>query len=347
MKDLTSYRSVRRWLNNFPDRPNTRRSYLLWLSRFLLWTGKDPDSLIAEAKVDPSGMHDLLKTFYNHLLEQGLSSNSAILAYQALRSFYRWNNISLGRAPRSFKGRVEYASSYVLSQEDVARMVEACESLRDQALIAFLAQSGQRCGVITALKLKHVRKGLERGGYPLIIDVPPILRNDKGVNVNKLGEAYRFAVGKDTITLLREMLKERRSFGEPLDDESWLFRSYSTVKEGLQKPVRASKAERGRPLTTAAIREIVHEAARKAKIQRRASPKRYEIYPHTFRRYWNMRMQEAGLSEDLREFMLGHRLPYDGAYSKWYPEAIKREWKAKNVEKYISIFDYFSTELSP
>jgi len=336
LEDLTSQVSVRRWLSNFPDRPNTKRSYLIWLSRFTEWVGKTPDSLIMDARRNPTGVHDLLKTFYNHLLEQGLSSNTAVLAYQALRSFYRWNEVNLGRAPRGFKGRVEYASSYVLSQEDVAGMVEACESLRDKALIAFLAQSGQRVGVVSSLKLKHVRRGLERASTPLIIDVPPILRNEKGVNVNKLGAAYRFAIGRDAITLIREMLRERSLAGESLDDESWLFRSYAAVREG--RPVRALKTERGRPLTTTAIRDIVHQAARRAGIQRKASRRRYEVYPHSFRRYWNMRMQEAGLSEDLREFMLGHRLPYNGAYSKWYPEAIKREWRKKNVEKYIRVF---------
>lgn len=338
MKKLTTYTSVKRWLSNFPDRPNTKRSYLTWLLRFTTWIGKDPSILIKEGKRDPIGTHDLLKAFYNQLIEEGFSSNTAVLAYQALRSFYRWNEVNLGRTPRGFKGRVEYASSYVLSQEDVARMVKACENLRDQALIAFLAQSGQRCGVITALRFKHVRHGLERGGYPLIVDVPPILRNEKGINVNKLGDTYRFALGRDTIALLRDMLKERKSFNEPLDDESWLFRSYAAVREDIPKPIRASKMERGRPLTTAAIREIVHKIAKRAGIQRKASKKRYEIYPHSFRRYWNMRMQEAGLSEDLRDFMLGHRLPYDGAYSKWYPETIKREWQTKNVEKYIRIF---------
>jgi integrase len=266
-EDLTAYVSVKRWISNFPDRPNTRRSYLIWLSKFSLWIGKDPDVLIADAKSDSSETHDLLKTFYNYLLEKGFSSNTAVLAYQALRSFYRWNEINLGRTPRGFKGRVEYASSYVLSQEDVAKIVYSCESLRDKALIAFLAQSGQRCGVITALRLKHVRRGIERKEYPLIIDIPPILRNNKGVNVNKLGDTYRFAIGKDAITLLIEMLKERKNIGEPLDDESWLFRSYAIVREENRKPVRASKTERGQPLTTAAIREIVHRAAKKVKRQ--------------------------------------------------------------------------------
>ncbi|RLI29069.1 MAG: hypothetical protein DRO46_03160 [Candidatus Hecatellales archaeon] len=344
--EMEAYDSVRNWLSNFPDRPNTRRSYLLWLSRFVRWTGKDPDLLIKEAERSPGKAHSQLKSFYNYLIERGLSSNTAILAYQALRSFYRWNEISLGRRPRGFRGRAEYASSYVLTQEDVASMVAACDNIRDKALIAFLAQSGQRCGVIAALKVKHVRVGLERKTTPLIVNVPPVLRDGRGVNVNKLGEAYRFAIGKDAISLVREMLKERKEAGEPLHDESWLFRSYSVKREGYSKPVKVSRSAEGPPLTTSAIRQIVHEAALKAGLQRKASAKRYEIYPHSFRRYWNMRMQEAGLSEDLREFMLGHRLPYNGAYSKWYPEAIRREWNRKNVEKYIEIFAYFSTEFA-
>ena len=339
MNELLRYTSVTRWLNNFPDRPNTRRSYLLMLKKFVDWTDLDPDTLIVKARKNQSYIHSRMKEYYNMLIGEGKSLKTAILAYQSLRSFFRWNDIVLGRTPRSFKGRVEYESTHVLTPEEIAKMVDVCSTIRDKCLIVFLAQSGQRSGILTALKLRHVKHGLDKDESPLIIEVPAILRDKKGLNVNKLGEAYRFAVGKDTIKCLRKMVEERMENGEPLDDDSWLFRSYSKTKivKGRKVLVRMSKMEKGKPITSTTIREIVDEAASKAKIQAKASEKRYEIHPHIFRRYWNMRMQEAGLSEDLRNFMLGHKLPYDGAYSKWYPDAIKREWNLKNVEKFLGI----------
>ena len=134
------------------------------------------------------------------------------------------------------------------------------------------------------------------------------------------------------------MIEDRIDNGEKLGEESWLFRSYSqTITGNRRNPIRAAKNAPGKPLTPGTIRDIIHFAARRAEIQGKASEKRYEIHPHIFRRYWNMRMQEAGLSEDLREYMMGHKLPYGGAYSKWYPDAIKREWLAKNVEEYVSV----------
>jgi len=280
-----------------------------------------------------------MKSFYNALIEKGNSSKTAALTYQCLRSFYRWNNITLGRTPRGFKGRAEFEPYRVLSPSEVALMVNYAPSNRDKALIVFLAQSGQRVGVLTALRYSHVMSGFEKGEYPWIIEIRAILRDGQGVNVNKLGESYSFAVGEDTILYLKRMIDDREMYGDSIDDKSWLFRSYSkSISEGGKKtPVRVSRSTRGRALTSVSIRDIVHEVAERAGLQRKASEKRYEIHPHIFRRYWNMRMQEAGLSEDLRSFMLGHRLPYEGAYSRWYPDAIRREWKAKNVEKYLAI----------
>jgi len=339
MEHLLKYESVNRWISNFPDRPNTRKNYLLRLRKFVEWSGKNPNTLVKEAKKNPTKIHSLIKKYYNLLLDEGKSSKTAILAYQSLRSFFRWNDVVLGRTPRSFKGRVEYESSHVLTQNEIAQMVDSCINIRDKCLIVFLAQSGQRSGVLTALRYRHIKHGLKEEDSPSVIEVPAILRDINGVNVNKLGESYRFAVGKDTIRCLRKMLEERIENGEPINDDSWLFRSYSKskIKAKRKIPIKTSKKEPGRPLTSVAIRDIVVKAAFKAKIQGKASEKRYEIHPHIFRRYWNMRMQEAGLSEDLRNFMLGHKLPYGGAYSKWYPEAIRREWNTKNVEKYLSV----------
>lgn len=283
-------------------------------------------------------MHDQMKIFYNILISEGKSSKTAVLTYQCLRSFYKWNDVPIGRAPRGFKGKVEYGSSHVLTPEEIIKMVNASSSLRDKCIIIFLAQSGQRRGILTALKYKHVKLCLENVDYPLIVEVPDVLRDAKGVNVNKLGEAYRFALGNDSIQYMRKMINERIQDGEVIDHDSWLFRSYSQEITGNRKnPVRAAKNYQGKSLTSAAIRDIVYYAALKANIQEKASGKRYEIHPHIFRRYWNMRMQEAGLSEDLRDFMLGHKLPYGGAYSRWYPDAIKREWIIKKVENYVHV----------
>jgi len=183
--------------------------------------------------------------------------------------------------------------------------------------------------------------GLDKSEYPLIIEIRAILRDERGVNINKLGESYSFAIGDDASNYLKIMIEEREMYGESIDDGSWLFRSYSdSISKGGKKiPVRVSRSSRGRALTSVSIRDIVHEVAERAGLQRKASEKRYEIHPHIFRRYWNMRLQEAGLSEELRNFMLGHRLPYEGAYSRWYPDAIRREWKAKTVEKYLAILN--------
>jgi integrase/recombinase XerD len=223
----------------------------------------------------------------------------------------------------------------VLTQEEVAKIIDAAPSIRDKALIAFLAQSGQRRVIVTALKYGHIRKDLGRERFPVIVGVPAKLLDVHGVNVNKIRRPYRFAIGYDACVYIREMIEERKRCGEEITDESWLFRSYASLRGG-KMPMRMRKDEPGPPLSASAIVKIVDNAAKRAGLQEKRG-KISEIHPHTFRRYFNMRLQEAGIDPILRDFLLGHKLPYEGAYDKYTAEYIRREWMAHEVDKYLAL----------
>jgi len=62
---------------------------------------------------------------------------------------------------------------------------------------------------------------------PIVVEVPAILRNSKGFNVNKAQTVYHFVFGEDTANYLRLMIKDREDRGESLSPDSWLFRSHS------------------------------------------------------------------------------------------------------------------------
>ncbi len=69
-----------------------------------------------------------------------------------------------------------------------------------------------------------MRKQLEEGTNPVVIDVSEGLANFKGHSANKSGVGYRFAIGRESSGYLRHMIRRRQLAGEPVDDESWLFR---------------------------------------------------------------------------------------------------------------------------
>src|SRR5207245_11741644 len=94
-------------------------------------------------------------------------------------------------------------------------MVDHAKNVRDQALVSFLAQSGQRTGIVSAMKYHHIRDDLERGVYPIIVNVnSELFGRENGQNVNKTGMSYRFAIGRESARFLRMSLNRRRQKGQ-------------------------------------------------------------------------------------------------------------------------------------
>jgi len=316
--------SVHRWFSNLPN-AGTRNNYLFWLNRYTRFTSKGPDQLIEDAvKKGGEYAHEVLKEFYNNI---SLSSGTKMVGYQAIRSFYAANRIVLGKKPRTFRAVVEFESRKLYSQDDVAMLVDAADNVRDKALICFIAQSGQRIGVVCALRIQHIELEQEA---PIIVDVPGILRDKNGLNVNKAQLPYRFAVGLDTRNYLELMLRERRDRGEAITGESWLFRSHSQKIATMRiRKVRLSTT--GQPISIAQASAIVRHAANVMGIQEKTG-KRYLYHPHGFRRYWKHQMRMGGADPDLLEYMMGHAQPYGGAYDRWTTQDIKTQYhRAENM----------------
>lgn len=321
-----SQKSLERWFANLPNL-GTRRVYLPALKKFVEFTGRKPDELVELGKKNREDAHHLLKMFYNSLT---LASTSRMRIYQTIRSFYRANGVILGKKPRTYRNVVEYEPRRLYSQDEVAWLVDSADNTRDKALITFLAQSGQRVSVVVNLKMRHVTFNQPS---PVIVDVPAVLRNKHGVNVNKAQVPYQFAFGEDTKIYLALMIDERRKRGEPLDMESWLFRSKS--KRLAEKKIRKIKlSEPGSPLSISQVGNIIRNAASKRGVQQKFG-KRYLFHPHGFRRYWKHQMRMGRVSSDLLNYMMGHVLPFAGAYDRWTVEDIKNAYK--RAENYTSL----------
>jgi len=323
MQTLNDQKSVRIWFANLPN-IGTQRTYLYPLKKYVKFTGMKPDELVVSGRKNPEKTHDLAKMFYNNL---DLASTTKMLCYQTIRSFYRANHISLSRKPATFRAVVEYESRRLYTQQEVTQLVDIAGAFRDKAIIAFLAQSGQRVGILTGLRLGEIDVDQES---PLVVEVPAVLRNKHGVNVNKAQIAYRFALGEDTKNYLKLMVEDRIHRGELLSEDSWLFRSYSIrISDRIIKKVKLSTP--GEPLSGSQIWKIVHDAATKRGVQKKFG-KRYLFHPHGFRRYWKHQLRMGGVDPNLLDHMMGHALPYGGAYDRWTLEDIRSQYKrAENM----------------
>ena len=254
-----------------------------------------PDGLLRAASQDRRKVHMQLKEFFLTLQPQGYASGSCVAAYTSIRSFFTHNDCFLGRMPKSFMGVTEFASHRVIGPSEVFAMLMTAPSIRDKAIISFFAQTGQRVGVLCALRYGHVRSQLDDRTNPVIVEVKAELVNGKGMNVNKNKIPYNFAFGRECAEFLRLMIQKRRTIGERITDESWLFRSMglgAIFERGKLRVLGSSRASTvGKDMSPPRIRDIVVDVAYDAGIQSRhefhAAWKGmhglHDIHPHAFR----------------------------------------------------------------
>ncbi len=87
-----------------------------------------------------------------------------------IRKFFRWleKNEVVDWMKISMKKDSRKLPEDMLSEDDIEKMINACEHQRDRALVACLYESGARIGEIGDLQIKHVK--FDQYGAVLIVD---------------------------------------------------------------------------------------------------------------------------------------------------------------------------------
>jgi integrase len=318
LESLAADKYTRIWLAQY-ERP-TRERYLRDLARFREWLRKEPKILLLHARRrGPENVNRALTDYYNYLVEdEGKAPTSANQYVTRLRSYFTANGQYLGRFRRKTDVQATYErtkASY-LSPEDVSNMIKSRKNARDKFVIAFLAQTGQRIGILTAMKRKMMKEKIIHGHG--IVRVPSTFPNRRGQNVNTLRREYTFIVGRDTMELLPLL---------DLDKRSW-------DKEGR---LRVSPRQMGR---------IVDKAAQVIGIQDKARTKIgqswSDVHPNTFRKYWKKCMLDAKADTRAVLHMMGANLP--SILRGWEPTDKELLEAYEKAESKLSLVDALRAE---
>jgi integrase len=244
-----------------------------------------------------------LGQYCRFLINKGNTKGSAVQWYALLRRYFTANGADLGKYPK-IDVRPRYEKPEVPSQDSVQEMVQSCDSPRDRFLIAFLAQTGQRIGVLTAMKRNMITKVASGHG---IVKVPQTFPNPQGENVNELELPYTFVIGRDTMRLLGEL---------PLHEGGWLLdislRQIGRIVDQAAQAVRIQEKERtdmGRSWST--------------------------VHPNTFRKYWKDCMIRAGSDPRCFMHMMGNRVP--SVLGSWEPTDDKLLEAYKKAESKLEV----------
>jgi len=234
---MEQYDSVRRWLLDtrfFGKRSeSTYNLYMVALSRFCEFVGKDPDQIIEERledlqSRDPRRMaryEELLMEWAKYLEDIGLTRGTVGTYCRAVKSFFKSNWVPLSvRTPKTWVTREDRR----MTREDLAKMVEVGD-LRGKVLVLFLSQSGMSISDFLSLRWADIYDELEAGVEPIHIHVVR----------EKTMHKYDTFVGSATAEQLRKYVKKY----SPKPSEPLLKICASTARNILSAMSKKAKIE--------------------------------------------------------------------------------------------------------
>jgi integrase len=288
-----------RWLSRSTDEKTKRRKNNA-LNRFEKDAGVNAELLLERTRAQirwdyPELAEDAFQKFYDCMIRRGLKHESAMQWVSVIRGFFRCNGVSL---PSFHLGKSKPNGppkrGLPFNQADVKRMVglwatasrsDQWKARRNSAVIAFLAQTGQKESVLAGITWEMVHDGKEaarRNRYPshALIDI------DSEFLKSRWRRGYQFVIGSDAMRLVEEL---------PRPHVGRVFKT-SRAKDSIS--VRT-------------ILRIVDEAAGRCGLQRDKTRryrgwKMHPVTPEVFRKYWKFQMRSGGVEDrDLLNYMMG------------------------------------------
>jgi integrase len=291
--------------------PETKKSYLYHLGRFLKWNElTDYDDLL---KADEKAIQRNLEDYLIHL-KDSYSANYIPTMITPIELFYVMNDVNLNskRLHKMYPTKTKSGGYGAYTGEMISVMLETSNKKRTRALILFLSSSGCRVGVIPELKLKHI------------------------TNIENCKKILCYADTKDEYTTFMtpeasksfdDYLEERQQDQEKLNPESPAFR----------KSYRLGYAP-SETMETGTVKAAINVTLKN--IPRTKKGHNFNIpMVHGFRKYFNVTMKtrhDCNLS--LCEKMIGHSttIPMDNHYGTFTEEMLFEEYKKAIPELTIS-----------
>ena len=316
VEDIRRFASVQVWLDELGKKTFNKvmvDSWLGYLRKFCGFTGMNPDQLI-DIRINELASTDrrerghakrLLNRFYNEYKER--SQAGACVAFTALKSFYTANDVAVN--VKTPEPAVMREHTLIPTQEQIRKMADLC-SLRDRALIVFIAETGMRISEVLGLKQKHL--GSE---FQISKDVCAV--NPPRKSGRKAGPQVTF-ICSDAVDLLKKYLEARHREGEVITDESSLF---------------VSTREIGAQLTrTGAYKILLKAGIRSGLITEKQGLKAF--HSHCFRKRVQTVLEGSGIPLNWVDYLIGHKprgaqasaysLPTDEQLKEAYLKAVPK-----------------------
>ena len=265
----------------------TKKNYASHLNQLIKYVGMDSiDQLLS---VPHSELQHMLE---NYLIElkQTTNPNSVPSRFQGIRHFCIMNEINLNWdiIRKMFPQKQKAHSLRAYTASEVREMLSSAASLRDKAIIHFLASTGSRVGVFDhVLSVRHMRK-MPHGCTAVLLYAGDI-------------EEYWAFLTPQASSALKTYHDYRRRGGEVFCKDT---------------PVFATRRFPPKQLGWSGVRSVVYRTISKSKIVRDKHGDRYDVQAdHGFRKRFNTILKlDNAINYNVAEKLMGHKNGLDGVY---------------------------------
>jgi integrase len=205
--------------------------------------------------------------------------------------------------------RKPISKSDVLTHETI-RAILGHASIPARAAILIMATSGIRIGELVKLEIKHFDLTRRK------VEIPAYVAKTKEMRITYITQECAEAINT--------WLKFRPQYMEQVSKQCVAFKPTYQVAESRMFPVTATSLRN-------AIDTAVNNAGLKVKDE---NTHRSTILPHSFRK-WFSTVAGLNMTQNPVEIMMGHELPYAGAYTKLTEGDIQKIYRKHESCLYI------------
>jgi len=277
----------------------TLKVYTYCIHRFIEWIEKTPDKIISDCITDDGDINskvirklsETLDEYVGELQANGSSPGTINVNISAVRAFLKANRIE---TPQILKPRIRIVySDRSPTPKELSNLLTFAD-LREKVIITLLALGGFRVGTLCKLEYRHIKHDLEQNIQPIHVRVEADLVKGKICD-------YDTFIGTEAITFLKNYLNLRKR-GSP---------SGKIPPETITDTtplIRTTSHREPKPLTRDQLSRVIRRLYTKAGLIPSKPQKRYEIRPHSLRKYFKTQLTALGIPQEYIEYMMGHKI---------------------------------------
>ena len=190
----------------------TFKTYKMALDYFLEWSNKDYESFFLLSEYDKNKiMQDYVISLRRRCESGEISPNSVSTYLAGVFKFLKVNGCNYNEMSikQLYPAKMKLAGDSAISTEQIKQILRTCRYKRERALIHFCSATGARPEAITEIQFKHISR--YQDGFIKVVLYPL----DEHEMVTFLHP--------EAVSVIDEYLEWRKSKGEKITSESYLF----------------------------------------------------------------------------------------------------------------------------